>query len=36
MEYQLGMEPCNEGVPKVEIDESEVFGTSQRFYGCSV
>ena len=28
MEYQLGMEPCDEGVPKVEIDEREVIGNS--------
>ena len=30
MEHQLGIEPTDEGVPKVEIDESEVIGNSQK------
>lgn len=29
-EHQLGIEPTDEGVPKVEIDESEVIGNSQK------
>lgn len=30
MEHQLGIEPCDEGVPKVWIFESEVIGNSEK------